>query len=110
MWFSRRSDCSDMGHLLAEGVVDRQRTELDLRDHVMQPDAGTGCQFGDDGGCRGYQPTRSARQTAIVGPFDNHLALASGQSVLRDQVLLMEDAEASAVQRLAHQHALARMG
>src|SRR5580704_18156803 len=95
-----------MGHLL----VHRQRTQFHHRDGVVQPDAGTGDQLGDGDRYGGSQSTRSARQVAIVGAFDDHLSLASRQGMFGDQVLLMKDPDAARSQRLAYQNTLARMG
>lgn len=41
-------------------------------------------------------------QAAVMRRFDHHLAFAFSQAMLGDPVLLMEDADAAAVQRVAH--------
>jgi hypothetical protein len=77
---------------------------------MMQPDAGSGHQFGEDGRRRpARRYTKPARQPGIVRRVDGHLSLAGGHRVFGDQVLVMEDTDRARIQRLAHHHALARI-
>jgi hypothetical protein len=56
---------SDMGHLLTERVVDRQRTQLHFGDGVVQPDTGTRGQFNQYGHRRGNRDTAAALKVAV---------------------------------------------